>query len=657
MKLTYEGKEEYLRKVYASWLGKVIGVRLGSPVENWTHDKIMEKYPDDEGYLVDYDVYAADDDTNGPLFFIRALLEDGDITAEKIGDAFLNYLCEYHGFFWWGGVGVSTEHTAYENLKKGIKAPLSGSIETNGLTMAEQIGGQIFSDCWAYVAGYDPLLAKRLAVMASSVTHDGNGIEGGIFVAVAITLAMQRNDIHEVLEETLEYLDHDKEYYKVAKDIIAYYQNDKSDWTRCLHYIQENYGYDKYPGVCHIIPNMALMIMAMCYGDNDFDKTLIILNRSGWDTDCNCGNVGSIMGALLGLDGIDEKWIRPINDIVNSSSAIGCLNIDTVSDSAEMFTKLAYKLQGMEIEDIPMFTLPYATKGIRCNNGSIEVKDSKLYVDSKDIYTFAYYITSDLYDARYDPEFSPIVEAGDSIIVNIESDGMNKYESYILDCEGNEYTKEHEINNSGSLNIEVPSGINLTVNRIGIRTDNSYRITDIKIERKPDLSFDFRDYPLEHYGPRYGGDSMNNIRGFVKHSGEWDIDEGLVGKSNDHALISSGCYGNIYKRIEWDFTVEKGEECYVVFNMRGYLYYSALGISGNELVLIEKNKQEKVIHRETIEWKNNHRYHLSIERKENCLEVYFDDKKYEFPLTELRDLFGVYLGADCISKTYEMKLN
>ena len=49
MKLTYEGKEEYLRKVYASWLGKVIGVRLGSPVENWTHDKIMEKYPDDEG--------------------------------------------------------------------------------------------------------------------------------------------------------------------------------------------------------------------------------------------------------------------------------------------------------------------------------------------------------------------------------------------------------------------------------------------------------------------------------------------------------------------------------------------------------------------------------------------------------------------------------
>ena len=177
MKLTPEKRDEYLKKVYAAWLGKVIGVRLGSPVENWTSDQIMAKYPTEEGYLVDYDIYASDDDTNGPLFFVRALLDNETIDAETIGNTFLNYLQEYKGFFWWGGVGVSTEHTAYENLKKGIKAPLSGSREVNGLTMAEQIGGQIFSDCWGYVAGYDADRAKKLAAMASSVTHDGNGIQ------------------------------------------------------------------------------------------------------------------------------------------------------------------------------------------------------------------------------------------------------------------------------------------------------------------------------------------------------------------------------------------------------------------------------------------------------------------------------------------------
>ena len=67
--------------------------------------------------MIDYGIFAADDDSNGPLFFVRSLLEKKDISAEDIGNTFLNYIQEYSGFFWWGGVGVSSEHTAYENLK------------------------------------------------------------------------------------------------------------------------------------------------------------------------------------------------------------------------------------------------------------------------------------------------------------------------------------------------------------------------------------------------------------------------------------------------------------------------------------------------------------------------------------------------------------
>ncbi len=655
MKLTVEARNEYLNKVYASWLGKLVGIRLGSPVEGWSHEQIMEKYPDEEGYLVDYDVYAADDDSNGPLFFVRALLDEKQISAENIGDAFLNYLCEYHGFFWWGGVGVSSEHTAYENLKKGIKAPLSGSRETNGLTMAEQIGGQIFSDCWGYVAGYDPELAKKLSAMASSVTHDGNGIQGGIFVAVAITLAMQRDDIHEVIDEALTYLDQDMEYCRVAKDIIRFYRENPNDWEKCLDYIQKNYGYDKYPGVCHIIPNMALMIMAMSYGDNDFDKTMVMLNRSGWDTDCNCGNVGSILGALLGLDGIDEKWIRPINDLINSSSAIGCLNIQYASESAMLFTKLAYQLKGIQIDKFGKFELPYATRAIRCNDGSIEVKNDQLYVSSKDIYTYAYYLADDLYDARYDPEFSPVVEPGDIVSVDLFNDNLCDYESYVRDCEGNEFKETYFVEGDDTINIEVPTGKNLVVNRIGLRAKRPYRIKDIRVTRKANLHYDFRDYPLDHYGPRYGGDRMNNIRAFVKHSGEWDIDHCLKGVSDEHALISSGCYGNSYSHIEWVFEAEKGDEFSVVFSMRGYLDLCRLGIRGKEIVLIEKKKEEKVLASHPVHMVSGiHR--LMIDRKDNHLEVTLDSERFEFPDTELKDLFGIYLGNDSICKTYELKL-
>ena len=34
--------ETLLNQVYAAWLGKLIGIRLGAPVENWTYEQIRK---------------------------------------------------------------------------------------------------------------------------------------------------------------------------------------------------------------------------------------------------------------------------------------------------------------------------------------------------------------------------------------------------------------------------------------------------------------------------------------------------------------------------------------------------------------------------------------------------------------------------------------
>ncbi len=649
MILRVQDQQAYLEKVYASWLGKVIGVRLGSPVENWSSEEIKDKYPDEEGYLVNYDVYAADDDTNGPLFFVRALLEEGELSAEKIGNTFLNYLQEYKGFFWWGGVGVSSEHTAYENLKNGIKAPESGSVKRNGQTIAEQIGGQIFSDCWGYVAGYDCDLAKKLASMASSVTHDRNGIEGGIFVAVALTLAMQMDNIHEVIEGALSYLDPDLEYYQVARDILAFYENNKDDYHKCLDYIQKNYGYDRYPGVCHIIPNMALMIMAMSYGEGDFSKTLVLLNRCGWDTDCNCGNVGSILGALVGLKGIDEKWILPINDVLNASSCVGFLNIQTVSESAKLFTKLAYRLRGMDVAEDDLFNLPYGTKGIRPDGGKIQVKDHKLYVDSGDIYGFSYYLKKDLYDARYDPQFSPLLNPGDAIELKVE--GEDSFLFYVRDCIGKSWEKPCFVKD-GKLLLDLPEGKNLVFNRIGLKSGKPYAIKDIKVLRRAKIDYDFSDWAYDHYGPRYGGDEMNNIRAFVEHSGSWSLKDGLLGESREHALISSGTYGSRYRQISWTFVPLKGKEHLLLFSMRGFLERYGVGFKGDEAVLM---RNEEVLVSAPLKWEEGKTYTLELKERDGRLLVGVAGQEFDFGEMEVRDLYGVYLGENCINRTLAIR--
>ena len=650
--------KSYLETTYASFLGKCIGVRLGAPVENWSSDKIKNEFKDKEGYLVDYGIFAADDDTNGPLFFIRPLLEKDDIDEKDIGQAFLDYICQYHGFFWWGGVGVSSEHTAYENIKNGIKPPLSGSYKTNGKTIAEQIGGQIFSDCWGYISGYKPLQAKKYATMASSVSHDLNGIEGGIFVAVCIALAYEIKDIHILLDKALEYLNPEFEYYKVVKDIINFYNNHKENYLDCLNYIQDNYGYDKYDGVCHIIPNTCLMIMAMCYGDNDFSKTLIILNRSGWDTDCNCGNVGSIMGALVGLDNIDKKWIEPNNDVVNCSSCIGYLNIQYISESAKMYTKLAYKLDGQKINDMPLFNLEYGYKGIYTDNGSLFVDNNVLNVDSKDIYKYTYYLADDIFDARYDPEFSPLIYPNETITINIYSKDKQNMYLYCIDCDGNKYNGEiKEVNEYDNISFTIPSNINMLINKVGIISEKPYSLIDYKVNRKPQIEYDFTDYKYDHYGPRYEGDYMNNIRGFVKHSGDWSLDNGLLGKSEDSALISSGSYGCKYNSIEWEFKPIKGHDHKLVFNMKDYGHFMAIGLSDEGIDLIEKNIEERVIeHWNFSDFEE--KIVLKLTMVDDKIIMLLNNKEYLISTIDiLENLYGIYLGNNTINLSVGFKIS
>lgn len=66
-------KDNYFNKTYAGWLGKIIGIRLGAAIEGWTYNKIKAIYGELNDYPVDYKDFAADDDSNGPIFFLRAL--------------------------------------------------------------------------------------------------------------------------------------------------------------------------------------------------------------------------------------------------------------------------------------------------------------------------------------------------------------------------------------------------------------------------------------------------------------------------------------------------------------------------------------------------------------------------------------------------------
>ena len=437
--------EKQLERIYAGFLGMNAGIRLGAPVEPgpWDFQRIAEFYGDIRGYVKNYQNFAADDDVNGPVYFLRGLLDNGvrnELTPQAVGEAWLNYARDGIGLYWWGGEGVSTEHTAYNNLKRGIPAPQSGSIQQNGIILAEQIGGQIFIDTWGLINLGDPHKAAQMATAAASVSHDGNGLYGGAFLAACIAAANTAESVDENMNAGMAEIPAHSTYAAVVNAVRDFHREHPNDWRACMQFLIDNWGYDKYGGVCHIIPNAGVCILSMLYGAGDFSRTIEIATMCGWDTDCNAGNVGTILGVYCGLEGIPAHYRDPMNDFIVLSGISGYLNNLDVPTYAKFLYQLSRAVRGLpEDPDVALprggellfdFKLPGSTHGLRLSNelrfmkhtaadGLQIVIDRVLPADNCDVYYKPFYRREDFDDERYKPVFSPKVYSGQTLKVRM----------------------------------------------------------------------------------------------------------------------------------------------------------------------------------------------------------------------------------------------
>lgn len=376
-------ESDYLSRVYAGVLGKIIGVYLGRPVENWSYERIREEFGTIEGYVHEQrgrNLIVTDDDISGTFTFLRALEDYGNdpqLSPAQIGRTWLNYLIEGKTILWWGGMGNSTEHTAYLRLKNGIDAPKSGSCGLNTTVMAEQIGAQIFIDGWGMVYPGEPERAAELARRAASVSHDGEAVHAAVVIAVLVSAAFVESNVDRLLDTATSFIPSESIIARLIRDLRAWHA-EGGDWRTDRERLEANYGYDKYPGNCHVVPNHGLIILSLLHGGGDFGRSLSIVNTAGWDTDCNSGNVGAILGVRNGLEGIGEQWRGPVADRIFLPSADGGRAITDALREAIAVANAGRGLAGeaaLAPKDAARFSfsLPGAVQGWRAKDETLSV--------------------------------------------------------------------------------------------------------------------------------------------------------------------------------------------------------------------------------------------------------------------------------------------
>jgi hypothetical protein len=179
--------------------------------------------------------------------------------------------------------------------------------------------------------------------------------------------------------------------------------------------------------------------MAILYGKT-LSRGVEIATMAGWDTDCNAGNVGSILGVAGGMDSVEDHYRKPINDFLVLSGVSGYLNILDIPSYIKHLCVLSHIMhkkpipQECSVKDGTLhfdFSLPGSTHGFRISDpslcmvlnkqGFLEMVYNRMTRPQKcRLYYKPFYRRKDFDDERYMPVFSPTVYAGERLTITYQ---------------------------------------------------------------------------------------------------------------------------------------------------------------------------------------------------------------------------------------------
>lgn len=333
--------ETYRRRIQGAFSGRCAAVALGKPLEMGMNRESIERYlrsigeyplndfvsersealnitlrqdclPSTKGHV---QYMQSDDDIHYTLLALALAESKGaSFTAKDVGMNWLDNV-PYH-WFW-----CASRQAYYHMVNLTDSEDRDAQIARIPLSInpwRECIDGQIRCDLWGYIRPGDPRAAAELAYRDCSFSLIKNGCYGGMFVAGCIAAALtDRPSVGTILSGGLACIPEKSRLSEAVRRVMAWHEQD-GNWVETCKRIEKAYGHLPFAAT---INNLSMVTLALLEGNLDYTKTITTAVMCGIDTDCNAGTAGSIVGAAIGIDAIEKRWIEPLNDTIRSAVA------------------------------------------------------------------------------------------------------------------------------------------------------------------------------------------------------------------------------------------------------------------------------------------------------------------------------------------------
>lgn len=311
-------KAELHDKIAASWIGQMIGNIYGLPHENkYVQTHGPENWP--YGYtknldkLEKYGGAFSDDDTDVEYMYLLQMEQwSPEPTYARLKDAWMHHIRDR---VW------LANRAALGLMHYGYTPPFTGCRELNPHWY--QIDPQLINEIWAVTAPGMVSYASGKSAWAARITSDDWGADPTIHYGAMYSAAFFEKDIRKLIQTGLEQLPAGSRYARTVKDMIdlhAQYPDWKDAWKVMAqkYYVEEP---DMTKTIWNANLNGACAILAMLYGEGDFQRTLDLSCAMGFDADNQAATVAGLMGVMYGMKGLPENlylpvegWTKPFND-------------------------------------------------------------------------------------------------------------------------------------------------------------------------------------------------------------------------------------------------------------------------------------------------------------------------------------------------------